>query len=98
MCCVCFVVCFVLVEQLNKHLITVDYAVEMAQIAVFTNSGQVCCAGSRTFVQEKIYDEFVKKSLERASGIKIGNPLELKTHQGPQVCGNMHRVEGASLF
>ena len=37
-----------------------DYAVKMSHMAIFTNMGQVCCAGTRTFVEESIYDEFVK--------------------------------------
>ena len=36
-------------------------AVKTAEIGLFFNSGQVCCAGSRVFVHEKIYDEFVGK-------------------------------------
>ncbi|KXJ06283.1 Aldehyde dehydrogenase, mitochondrial, partial [Exaiptasia diaphana] len=38
-----------------------DIAVEVAHQALFFNQGQVCCAASRTFVQDSIYDEFVKK-------------------------------------
>lgn len=34
----------------------IDEAAEIAHAAVFTNHGQNCCAGSRTFVHEKIYD------------------------------------------
>ncbi|CAH1787709.1 unnamed protein product [Owenia fusiformis] len=47
--------------------------------------GQVCCAGSRTYVQEGIYDEFVKKSVDRAKSRKIGNPFDLDTESGPQI-------------
>lgn len=36
-------------------------AVEHAHQALFYNQGQVCCAGSRTFVEEKVYDEFVER-------------------------------------
>lgn len=63
----------------------VDEAVPMAQEAVFTNHGQICCAGSRTFVQENIYDEFVKRSVELAKKRKVGNPFDAATQQGPQV-------------
>ena len=41
----------------------IDYAVETSHFALFFNQGQYCCAGSHTFVQESIYDEFVKKSV-----------------------------------
>ncbi|EDW30584.1 GL26863 [Drosophila persimilis] len=47
--------------------------------------GQCCCAGSRTFVEDKIYDEFVERSAERAKKRTVGNPFDLKTEQGPQV-------------
>lgn len=62
-----------------------DEAVPLAQEAVFTNHGQICCAGSRTFVQEKIYDEFVKRSVELAKKRKVGCPFAADTQQGPQV-------------
>jgi aldehyde dehydrogenase (NAD+) len=39
-----------------------DDAVEGAHFGLFFNHGQCCCAGSRVFVEEKIYDEFVEKS------------------------------------
>lgn len=62
-----------------------DYAVEQAHFALFFNQGQCCCAGSRTFVEESIYDEFVKKSVARAKKRKVGNPLDPDVEQGPQV-------------
>ena len=62
-----------------------DDAVSLSHFALFFNQGQCCCAGSRTFVEESIYDEFVQKSVERAKSRVIGNPFDLKTEQGPQV-------------
>lgn len=62
-----------------------DEAVEGSHFALFFNQGQCCCAGSRTFVDEKIYDEFVERSAERAKKRVVGNPLDQKTEQGPQV-------------
>ncbi|EDW27337.1 GL21084 [Drosophila persimilis] len=47
--------------------------------------GQCCCAGSRTFVEDKIYDEFVERSAERAKKRTVGNPLDLNTKQDPQI-------------
>ena len=47
--------------------------------------GQVCVAGSRTFVQSKIYDEFVEKSKNLASQRVVGDPFNLAVQQGPQV-------------
>ncbi|KAK3735841.1 hypothetical protein QZH41_020005, partial [Actinostola sp. cb2023] len=63
----------------------IDYAVEMSHFALFFNQGQCCCAGSRTFVEESIYDEFVEKSVKRAQSRTVGNPFDLNTEQGPQV-------------
>jgi len=45
----------------------VDKAVHDAHHALFMNHGQCCVAGSRLFVQEKIYDEFVAKSVALAN-------------------------------
>lgn len=64
---------------------TVEEAVEQSHFALFFNQGQCCCAGSRTYVQESIYDEFVERSAERAKARVVGDPFNLKTEQGPQV-------------
>jgi len=62
-----------------------DVAVEKSHFGLFFNQGQCCCAGSRIFVQESIYDEFVKRSVERAQRRKVGSPWEMGVEQGPQV-------------
>ncbi len=62
-----------------------DQAIEGSHFALFFNQGQCCCAGSRTFVEEKVYDEFVQRSTERAKHRTVGDPLDRKTEQGPQV-------------
>lgn len=54
-------------------------------MGVFANMGQVCCAGSRTFVQDTIYDEFVKRSVEEAKKRTVGDPLDAKNENGAQV-------------
>lgn len=64
---------------------TVDYAVEMSHFALFFNQGQCCCAGSRLYVEESIYDRFVEASVERAKIRKVGDPFDVNTEQGPQV-------------
>ena len=62
-----------------------DQAIEGAHFALFFNQGQCCCAGSRLFVEEKCYDEFVEKSVARAKKRTVGNPFDKNTEQGPQV-------------
>eukprot|EP01018_Ginkgo_biloba_P023246 Gb_16620 [translate_table: standard] len=62
-----------------------DEAVNLAHNALFFNMGEVCCAGSRVYVQEGIYDEFVKKAAERAKNQVVGDPFKKGVNQGPQV-------------
>lgn len=62
-----------------------EQAVDQAHLAIFFNQGQCCCAGSRTYVQESIYKEFVELSVEKAKKRVVGNPFNLQTEQGPQV-------------
>ncbi|ESP00661.1 hypothetical protein LOTGIDRAFT_177987 [Lottia gigantea] len=61
-----------------------DYAIEQSHFGLFFNQGQCCCAGSRVYVEEKIYDEFVEKSTERAKKRTVGDPFT-NVEQGPQV-------------
>jgi len=63
----------------------IEKAVQIAQIGLFLNQGQCCCASSRLYVHEKIYDAFVKRSVEVSASRKVGNPRESTTDQGPQV-------------
>ncbi|CAJ0607970.1 unnamed protein product [Cylicocyclus nassatus] len=62
-----------------------DYAVQQAHHGLFFNQGQCCCAGSRVFVEGKVYDEFVEKSKALAEKRVLGDPFDPKTEQGPQV-------------
>ncbi|KAF5346549.1 hypothetical protein D9756_010091 [Leucocoprinus leucothites] len=62
-----------------------EQAVNWAAHGLFWNHGQACCAGTRIFVQEGIYDEFLKKFTEKAKQIKLGDPFGEGTDQGPQV-------------
>jgi len=62
-----------------------DAAVQGAYFALFFNQGQCCCAGSRLFVEEKIHEQFVEKLVGIAKSRRVGDPFDMKTHQGPQV-------------
>jgi aldehyde dehydrogenase (NAD+) len=62
-----------------------DEAVEGAHTGLFSNQGQICCAGSRVFVEQSVYDLFLEKSVTRASRRVVGNPLDPGTEHGPQV-------------
>jgi len=66
-----------------------------AQENCMTNMGQCCVAGTRTFVHENIYDEFVKVSRELALKRKIGSPFDPTTINGPQIDGEqMNKILG----
>lgn len=67
----------------------VKEAAKIAHNAVFANHGQNCCAGSRTFVHAKIYDEFVCEAKRLALQRKVGDPFDSKTEQGPQIDDEM---------
>lgn len=66
-------------------VIDLDEAVDIAHTAIFSNHGQNCCAGSRTFVQAGIYDKFVAKAKAKAEQRKVGDPWNPEVEQGPQV-------------
>ncbi|KAK1237074.1 hypothetical protein MKX07_000496 [Trichoderma sp. CBMAI-0711] len=63
----------------------VEEAVTWAHMGIFWNHGQVCCAGSRIYVQSRIYDDFIKAFKARASAVVIGDPFDQDTFQGPQI-------------
>lgn len=60
-----------------------DRAVPAAAMAVFGNSGQACLAGSRLFVERRIYDEFTQRVAEFGKSLVVGNPLDDRTQIGP---------------
>jgi aldehyde dehydrogenase (NAD+) len=62
-----------------------DAAVKGAMTGIFFNQGEVCCAGSRLFVEEKVHDEFLELFATHASGLKVGDPLDPSTQMGAQV-------------
>ncbi len=62
-----------------------ESAVAGAFHAIYFHGGQCCTAGSRLFVESRIHDEFVERLAEKAKGRVVGDPLDAKTEQGPQV-------------
>jgi acyl-CoA reductase-like NAD-dependent aldehyde dehydrogenase len=62
-----------------------DAAVQSATRGVFFNSGQVCTAGTRIFIEQPVYDEFVERLIEHSKTMTVGNPLDEKTRLGPVV-------------
>ncbi|KAJ8310108.1 hypothetical protein KUTeg_011973 [Tegillarca granosa] len=62
-----------------------DIAAFWAHSAIMNNHGQNCCAGSRTYVQEEVYDTFIQKAKELAENRVVGDPYDSITQQGPQI-------------
>lgn len=62
-----------------------ELAMEGLQLGILFNQGQVCCAGSRVFVHEDIYDKFVAEAVKRFNSVKVGNPLDANTQMGSQI-------------
>src|ERR1700761_671520 len=72
-----------------------DAAVPGAAMAVFANSGQICSAGTRLFVESKVYDEFVGRVAEFGKKLQVGNGLDPNTQIGPLVSQQqLERVSG----
>jgi len=63
----------------------INAAVNGAHLALYFNQGQCCCAGSRLFVQAKVYDRVVESLVEKNSQTRIGDPFDPETQQGPQI-------------
>ncbi|KAI0364897.1 aldehyde dehydrogenase [Pilatotrama ljubarskyi] len=62
-----------------------EQAVKWAAFGIYYNHGQCCCAGSRIFVHEKIYDEFMTRFIAHTKELKVGDPFDPDVFQGPQV-------------
>jgi aldehyde dehydrogenase (NAD+) len=63
----------------------IDEAINWVNFGIYFNHGQCCCAGSRIYVQEEIYDKFIERFRERAAQNTVGDPFGKDTFQGPQV-------------
>jgi acyl-CoA reductase-like NAD-dependent aldehyde dehydrogenase len=62
-----------------------DRALKAAFWGIYANKGEVCSAGSRLLVHEKIHDEFIEKLAARARRMKVGDPLDPATEMGAQI-------------
>jgi aldehyde dehydrogenase (NAD+) len=62
-----------------------EQAVQGAMAGIFFNQGEVCCAGSRLFVEQSAHDEFVDRFTAMAGKRRLGDPFDPKTEQGAQV-------------
>ncbi len=63
----------------------IDAAVAGAMRGIFFNQGEVCCAGSRLFLEEKVHDVFLDKLKAHAEKLVVGDPMDPKTQMGAQV-------------
>lgn len=63
----------------------IEQTISWVNFGIYYNHGQCCCAGSRIYVQEGIYDKFVEAFKKRAQANSVGDPFDDKTFQGPQV-------------
>jgi aldehyde dehydrogenase (NAD+) len=61
---------------------SLDQSVEGIVNGIYFNQGHVCCAGSRLFVQESIYEPLVEKLKRRLSTLRVGDPLDKNTDVG----------------
>jgi aminomuconate-semialdehyde/2-hydroxymuconate-6-semialdehyde dehydrogenase len=71
-----------------------DEALNTAVRAAFRNQGEICLAGSRLFVQEAVFDDFVQKLVAKVERIKVGDPLDPATQMGALISKeHMEKVE-----
>jgi aldehyde dehydrogenase (NAD+) len=72
----------------------VDTAVDVAIEAMFYNTGECCCAGTRLFVHEALHDEFVAAFVDAAEALTMGDPLLESTDVGPEITSTqLNRTE-----
>ncbi|CAB3393854.1 aldehyde dehydrogenase family protein [Kyrpidia spormannii] len=69
-----------------------DAAVDGSLFGIYYNTGQSCEARSRLFVHESIYEEFLDRFVQKASKLKIGDPLDPNTHIGAIISENQEKV------
>src|ERR1700689_2481670 len=67
--------------------VDLDAAIAGAASAIFFNHGQCCCAGSRLFIEKKVFDQVVDGVADKASQIKVGHGFDPAIDMGPLVSG-----------
>jgi aldehyde dehydrogenase (NAD+) len=60
-----------------------ENAINGVMKGIFASTGQVCMAGSRVLVHERVHDEFVAELVERLQGVEVGDPMDPETDVGP---------------
>lgn len=74
---------------------TIDQAVEGIINGIYFNQGHVCCAGSRLFVQESVYDTVIRKLKDRMETLIVGDPLDKNTDVGAiNSAGQLETIQG----
>jgi len=68
-----------------------ETAVSWAAFGIGFNHGQTCCASSRVYVHEKIYETFLEKFTKKMKSFKVGDPFQPDTFQGPQVSETQYK-------
>ncbi len=73
----------------------IDQAAQVAAMSIFSNMGQVCTAGSRLFLHEKVHDKVIEKVIENAKKVRIGDQMDPGTSMGPLISAKQkERVTG----
>jgi glyceraldehyde-3-phosphate dehydrogenase (NADP+) len=65
-----------------------DWAIKRCLVGAFAYAGQVCISVQRAFIHEAIWDEFMRRFVEGARALKVGDPLDPTTDLGPMVDAN----------
>ena len=61
-------------------------------MSVFANTGQDCCARSRMFIEQPIFNDFVNQFVAATEALKIGDPTLDETQVGPMVCASQREL------
>ena len=73
----------------------IDHAVAGVLFGIFSSSGESCIAGSRLFVQRRLYDSFMQRLVSATQALRVGDPEDERTQMGPLIT-KQHRktIEG----